>query len=217
MLSMGSGAVPGATSNPTSSLTRYVPFPVDVPATSKVSHVPPPVTSSSSPTRNLPEPVRVIFEPSLASAEAIPPAERVPVAKSTLMMSHRNRWSPSRADLRSPSLSHALNCREDALIFDVTGAEGRFPLSHARARPTRAMLTSPATRFCVFIALLLASAPARCRQKIGCSRQQEGLELWIGLQQWGERSNLNHGLVQLRNRSSANRDNEATSHLETSN
>jgi hypothetical protein len=38
--------------------------------------------------RNVPDPVSVISEPSLARADALPPAERVPVEKSTLIMSH---------------------------------------------------------------------------------------------------------------------------------
>src|SRR5262249_52435779 len=39
--------------------------------------------------RNVPEPLSVIFEPSFARADAWPPAEIVPVAKLTLMMSQR--------------------------------------------------------------------------------------------------------------------------------
>ncbi len=61
---VGSGGVPGATSNLTSSLTRYVPFPVDVPTASKVSQVPPPVTSSALPIHpsvEPPPPLRTLY------------------------------------------------------------------------------------------------------------------------------------------------------------
>jgi hypothetical protein len=53
------------------------------------THVPPPVTSFSPLGPKVPEPVSVIFEPSLSLEEAIPPAEAVLVAKLTLIMSHR--------------------------------------------------------------------------------------------------------------------------------
>src|SRR5439155_10127109 len=102
MLSFGSGGVPGACCQRTSPVTVYVPLPVEAPALSNVSQVPPPVVALVLPlppagATNVPEPVRVIFEQSvdpggtqsLALAEAMPPAERVPVAKSTLMLSDR--------------------------------------------------------------------------------------------------------------------------------
>src|SRR6266446_4371502 len=89
MLSIFSGNVPGATSNFTSLLTSYVPLPVIAPVESNVVQFPPPVTSSVSSGLKVPEPVRVIFEPSFARADALPPAKRVPVVKSMLTRSQR--------------------------------------------------------------------------------------------------------------------------------
>ena len=54
-------------------------------------------------------------------------------------------------------------------------------------------------------------------QKTGRSRKQEVLELWVGLQKWGERRKLSSGLVQPQSQSSANLDHEVPSHLGDSN
>src|SRR3989442_1947423 len=91
MSSFGSGGVPGAGSHLTAPVTRYVPLSVTTLLALNVIQEPPPVASSSLPssTLNVPDPVTVIFELSLALADAIPPAEAVPVEKSTLMMSQR--------------------------------------------------------------------------------------------------------------------------------
>src|SRR2546427_10826255 len=96
MLSFGSGGVPGAGCHRTTPVTRYVPLPVTTLLASNVVQEPPPVGSPACPssTWNVPDPVTVIFEPSLALADAIPPAEAVPVLKSTLMMSQRTVASP---------------------------------------------------------------------------------------------------------------------------
>src|SRR6266545_3411801 len=68
MLSFGSGGVPGAGSHLTAPVTRYVPLPVPTLLASNVVQEPPPVASSSLPssTWNVPDPVTVIFELSLA-------------------------------------------------------------------------------------------------------------------------------------------------------
>src|SRR5712692_2504546 len=89
MLSFGSGGVPGATVKLSKLVTWYVPLAVGL----SVCQVPPPVTSRLPKllaALKVPFPVSVIIEPSLAFADACPPALRVPVAKSTLMMSQRN-------------------------------------------------------------------------------------------------------------------------------
>src|SRR5438552_17562053 len=90
MSSCGRGNVPGATGKLARPVTVSLPVPLDPPLASKVRHVPPPVTSCGLPgfERNMPEPVSVIFELSLARAEAIRPAEAVPVAKLMLKLSH---------------------------------------------------------------------------------------------------------------------------------
>src|SRR6267143_2893792 len=101
IVSFGRGGVPGACCQRTSLVTLYLPPALKAPLLSNVCQVPPPVTSSGSPGANVPEPVSVIFEQfvdpggtqSLALAEAMPPAERVPVEKSTLMISHRKEIS----------------------------------------------------------------------------------------------------------------------------
>jgi hypothetical protein len=115
-----------------------------------VTQVPPPVTALDVPpppagATKVPEPVSVIFEPSLALEEAFPPAEAVPVAKSTLIMSHRN--FPSLADVRSKS-------DEVETALEPDGADGRFPLSHASPTPNRATLTRLAAKFCAVIFIL---------------------------------------------------------------
>ena len=77
----------------TNPVTWYVPLPVRVPLGSKVFQVPPPVTSRLPKllaALKVPSPVSVIVEPSLAIADANPPALIVPVAKSLLTMSQRN-------------------------------------------------------------------------------------------------------------------------------
>src|SRR6266567_178071 len=95
------------------------PLPVAPPLASKVCHVPPPVTSSAFPglERYVPDPISVIFEPSLARAEATPPAETVPVPKSTLMMSHRMWWL----------LAEALKLGESPAGLDASNVEAGVP------------------------------------------------------------------------------------------
>src|SRR5262249_48863472 len=67
-----------------------VPDPVAAPLGANVIQAPPPFTSSPSPDSNLPLPLSVIFEPSFASAEAIPPEVNVGGLKLVnLTMSHR--------------------------------------------------------------------------------------------------------------------------------
>src|SRR6266849_2494163 len=99
ILSTSAGpGLPGATSNRTSRVTRYVPLPVRFPPLSRTSQVPPPVTSSESPTTKVPEPVRVILDISSASADERPPASTVGgVRLVKWIMSHRilvSSWSP---------------------------------------------------------------------------------------------------------------------------
>ena len=62
----------------------------------------------------------VIFDPSLARADATPPAESVPVAKLTSMMSHRMPWL----------LAEALKLGEDPAVFDASILEAGVHLSH---------------------------------------------------------------------------------------
>src|SRR5260370_36849755 len=92
MLSVVIGNVPSARVKLTNPVTSYVQRPLETPKESKVSQVPPPVTSCGLPEfeRKVPEPVSVIFDPSLALAESCPPAGTVPVAQLTLIRSHRN-------------------------------------------------------------------------------------------------------------------------------
>src|SRR5207253_9297916 len=106
---------PGARMKLTKRVTVSLPLPVDPPLASKVCHVPPPVTSCGLPgfERYVPDPVSVIFEPSLARAEATPPAERVSVAKLTLTMSHRMWWL----------LAEALKSGESPVGFAASIAE----------------------------------------------------------------------------------------------
>src|SRR5258708_3372072 len=62
---------PGARSNLANPVTWKFPLAVFVPLESNVAHVPPPLTCSGSPTANVPDPVIVIFEPSLASENCV--------------------------------------------------------------------------------------------------------------------------------------------------
>src|SRR5213592_3454851 len=93
----------------------------------------------------------MIFELSLARADATPPAETVPVAKLTLMMSHRMWWLPA----------EALKLGEGP-AFAASTVEAGVPLSHPRAMPISATPASPALKvrafimcssFCVFLLL----------------------------------------------------------------
>src|SRR5437867_11189943 len=83
----------------------------------------------------------VIFDPSLARADATPPAESVPVAKLTSMMSHRMAWL----------LAEALKLGEDPADFDASILEAGFPLSHPRSRLISATPASPALKVRAFI------------------------------------------------------------------
>src|SRR5262245_49816177 len=105
MLSFGRPGVPGAGCHRTTPVTRYVPMPVTTLLASNVVQEPPPVGSSALPSSNLnvPDPVTVIFELSLAIADAIPPADAVPVLKSTLMMSQRTVDSSEALATRTPT------------------------------------------------------------------------------------------------------------------
>src|SRR5712692_8283714 len=147
-----------------------------MPLALKVCHVPPPVTSCGFPgfERNVPDPVSVIFAPSLARAEAIPPAEAVPVAKLTLTMSHRMWWLPA----------EALKFGESPADLDASMVEAGLPFSHPRARLISPTPTSPALKvrlfivcssFCVF---LLLRPFSQCQQR--CSSAQVGHGLRTG-------------------------------------
>src|SRR6266852_9773533 len=139
------GGVPGATTNLSSPVTWYVPLPVEAPPLANVCHVPPPVTSSGFPgfERNVPEPVSVIFEPSLARADATPPAVTGcgVTLKSTLMMSHRTFCSSVDASALA----------EIPLTFEAAGADVGLAFSQARASPITATPVSPAPSRRVFI------------------------------------------------------------------
>src|SRR2546422_7573996 len=108
--------------NPPKRVPVSPPLPVAPPLGSKVCHVPPPVTSCGLPgfERNVPDPMSVIFDPSVARADATPPAESVPVAKLTSMMSHRMPWL----------LAEALKLGEDPAVFDASILSAGVPLSH---------------------------------------------------------------------------------------
>src|SRR5439155_8213006 len=92
--------------------------------------------------RYVPDPVSVIFERSrLERAEATPPAETVPVPKSTLMMSHRMWWL----------LAEALKFGESPAGRDASIVEAGVPFSHPRARLITATPASPAIKVRAFI------------------------------------------------------------------
>src|SRR3989441_4877172 len=135
-----------------------------------VVQLPPPVTSCGFPgfERNVPVPVSVIFELSLAKADATPPAETVPVPKLTLMMSHRMWWL----------LAEALKFGESPAVLEASSVEAGFPLSHPRARLISPTPASPALKvrafivcssLCVFLRLCPLS---QCQQD--CSGAQAG-------------------------------------------
>src|SRR5438093_5391309 len=116
----------------------------------------------------------VIFDPSLARADATPPAERVSVAKLTLMMSHRMWWL----------LAEALKFGESPAVFAASTVEAGVPLSHPRARLISATPASPALKIrafivcsslCVFLRLCPLS---QCQQD--CSGAQAGHGLRTG-------------------------------------
>src|SRR6266849_3714590 len=120
MLSIGSRDVPGATVKLTKLVTWYVPLAV-VPLESMVCQVPPPVTSRLPKllaALKVPSPVSVIDEPSLAIADACPPALRVPVAKSTLMMSHRYFWPAALVRVTNRALPRSTNTSSTARYSD---------------------------------------------------------------------------------------------------
>src|SRR2546427_11435572 len=85
----------GALSHLTRPVTSYVPVAVATPAALYVVQLPPPVPAPEVPApppgaTNVPSPVRVIFELSLARADACPPELTVNGGtKLTLTMSHR--------------------------------------------------------------------------------------------------------------------------------
>src|SRR6266487_4240249 len=113
MLSFGSGGVPGATVKLTKLVTWYVPLAVGL----SVCQVPPPVTSRLPKLLaelKVPSPVSVIDEPSLAIADACPPALKVPVEKSTLMMSQRYFWPPALACETNSVLPRSINTSSTA-------------------------------------------------------------------------------------------------------
>src|SRR6266566_5236275 len=117
MLSCGNGGVPGATVKLTKLVTWYVPLAVDLPLGSKVCQVPPPVTSRLPKLLaelKVPSPVSVIDEPSLAIADACPPALKVPVEKSTLMMSHRYFWPAALVRVTNSALPRSINTSSTA-------------------------------------------------------------------------------------------------------
>ncbi len=102
------GSAPGARVKVTRLLTRYVPL-WEPTAPPTVAHLPPPVTSSGAPGRNVPEPVIVIVEPSLALADSCPPGVTV---ASGVRMSQRNLLPSSSANasagpLKAPSIPMA--------------------------------------------------------------------------------------------------------------
>src|SRR5213592_3283585 len=111
----------------------------------------------------------MIFELSLARADATPPAETVPVAKLTLMMSHRMWWLPA----------EALKLGEGP-AFAASTVEAGVPLSHPRAMPISATPARPALKvrafimcssFCVFLLL---------RPVTLCQRRCSGAEVAHG-------------------------------------
>src|SRR5712691_7147204 len=117
MLSCGSGGVPGATVKLTKLVTWYVPLAVGLLLESKVCQVPPPVTSRLPKllaALKVPSPVSVIEEPSLAIADACPPALKVPVEKSTLMMSHRYFWPAALVRVTNSALPRSINTSSTA-------------------------------------------------------------------------------------------------------
>src|ERR1700730_10885265 len=125
---------PGATSNRTSLVTRYVPLcSADSGGGATVCHVPPPVTSSLSPTVKVPDPVSVIVDLFCADADALPPASMtLPLGlKVTMwMMSHRNVLA------RSSSLVPATT--------NIGNREMAAPKIHHRL----ILMTSPQNSFC---------------------------------------------------------------------
>src|SRR5216683_4276359 len=138
---VGLAPVPGATSNLTNAVTWYVPLALDAPPASNVCHVPPPVTSSASPRSNVPAPVTVICDPSLARADALPPGDTTPVAKLTLM----------RSQLNLPAACGASSLAEIPPTLDAAGADVGPPFSQARASPITATAVSPTPSTRVFI------------------------------------------------------------------
>jgi hypothetical protein len=121
--------------------------------------------------RNVPDPVSVISEPLLARADAMPPAETVPVEKLMLMRSHRMWWL----------LAEALKSGESPVGRDASIVEAGVPLSHPRARLISATLASPALKvrafmvfssFCVF---LLLRPVTQCQQGSSTARAGDGL------------------------------------------
>src|SRR5712692_5950058 len=96
--------VPGACSHLASPVTSYVPLVHPVPAALHTVHIPPPVAALDVPppsagATNVPVPVTVIFELSLARADALPPAlTRFGGPKIILMMSHRTCWAWANAE-----------------------------------------------------------------------------------------------------------------------
>src|SRR2546429_8344503 len=83
----------------------------------------------------------MIFELSLAKADATPPEETEPVPKLTLMMSHRMSWL----------LAEALKLGESPAGLDASIVEAGFPFSHPRARLISATPASPAIKVRAFI------------------------------------------------------------------
>src|SRR5205807_3716004 len=162
------------------------------PPEAEVVQLPPPVTSCGFPgfERNVPVPVSVIFEFSLAKADATPPAETVPVPKLTLMRSHRMWWL----------LAEALKFGESPAGLDASIVEAGVPLSHPRARLISPTPASPALKVRAFIVcssfggFLLLRPFGQCQQ--GCSGAQAG----DGLRSGGNACDIYWGLENGANR-----------------
>src|SRR5437870_7744366 len=167
-----------------------MPLPVDAPPTPNVSHVPPPVTSCGFPglERNVPDPVRVILELSLARAEATPPAEAVPVPKSTLMMSHRMWWL----------LAEALKFGESPAVFAASTVEAGVPLSHPRARLISATPASPALKIRAFIVWSSLCVFLRWCQLSQCQQDCSDAQAGHGLRTGGNAFAIRGGLGERR-------------------
>src|SRR5712692_758598 len=110
---LAGGGVPGACSHLASPVTSYVPLVHPVPAALHTVHIPPPVAALDVPpppagATNVPVPVTVIFELSLARADAWPPAlTGFGGPKIMLMMSHRTccAWANAEGAIAASSSS----------------------------------------------------------------------------------------------------------------
>src|SRR5712692_2833303 len=162
-----------------------------MPLASKVCQVPPPVTSCGFPglERYVPDPVSVIFERSrLARAAATPPAETVPVPKSTLMMSHRMWWL----------LAEALKFGESPAVFAASTVEAGVPLSHPRARLISATPASPALKIRAFIVCSSLCVFLRLCPLTQCQQDCSGAQAGHGLRTGGNAFAIQGGLGERR-------------------